>query len=239
MKHAVRWDDLEHLEPHAWVSSLKCVLLPSWRGDLGVDPSGRPPRSTAPSPGRDVNAGRRCAASAATAEEMRDSLVGDETLNKHGVLTSKHPIEHGKVKNWCDTEDASGRTTDTVMTSGDGVSHTVRTYEVYAMHQAILRLVGRDPTEYLTKSLTEQRFSFTVGRDIVWDVKEKRCYLAFDHDTALKSIAAFPKQKTYALPDRNIISVGAGRFHCFEIWFLPSFSGKEACGVNDTLSSTS
>ena len=34
-----------------------------------------------------------------------------------------------------------------------------------------------------------------------------------DHDTELKSIAAFPKQKMYALPDRNIISVGAGRFH--------------------------
>ena len=28
------------------VSLLKCVLLPSRRGDLGVDPSGRPPRST-------------------------------------------------------------------------------------------------------------------------------------------------------------------------------------------------
>ena len=27
---------------------LKCALPPSWRGDLGVDPSGRPPRSTAP-----------------------------------------------------------------------------------------------------------------------------------------------------------------------------------------------
>ena len=35
-------------------------------------------------------------------------------------------------------------------------------------------------------------------------------------------------------PDRNIISVGAGRFHCFEIWFQPSFTGKEACGINDT-----
>ena len=55
-----------------------------------------------------------------------------------------------------------------------------------------------------------------------------------DYDTELKSIAAFPKQKTYALPDRNIISVGAGRFHCFEIWFQPSFIGKETCGINDT-----
>ena len=28
------------------VSLLKCVLLPSRRGDLGVDPGDRPPRST-------------------------------------------------------------------------------------------------------------------------------------------------------------------------------------------------
>ena len=28
--------------------------------------------------------------------------------------------------------------------------------------------------------------------------------------------------------------VGARRFHCFEIWFLPSFIGKEACGINNT-----
>ena len=90
---------------------------------------------------------------------MCDSFVGDETLNKHGVLTLNYPTEHGIVKNWCDTEDASGRTTDTVMTSGDGVSHTVPTYEVYALHHAILRLVDRDPTQYLTKILTEQGFS--------------------------------------------------------------------------------
>ena len=112
--------------------------------------------AVAASPGRDINAGRRCAASAATAEEMCDSFIGDETLNKRAVLTLKYPIEHGIVKNWYDTEDASGRTTDIVMTSVDGVSHTVPMYEGHALHHAILRLVGRDPTEYLTKILTEQ-----------------------------------------------------------------------------------
>ena len=54
---------------------------------------------------------------------LRDSFVGDETLNKHFFLTLKYPIEHGIVNLW-DTEDASARTTDSVMTSGDGVSHT-------------------------------------------------------------------------------------------------------------------
>ena len=96
---------------------------------------------------------------------MCDSFVGDETLNKRGVLTLKYPIEHGIVKNWDDTEDASGRTTDTVMISGDGVSHTVPIYEGYALHHAILRLVGRDPTEYLMKILIEQGFSYCRHRE--------------------------------------------------------------------------
>ena len=55
-----------------------------------------------------TNAGRRCAASAATAEEMCDCFVGDETLNKRGALTLKYPIEHGIVKNWDDTEGRFG-----------------------------------------------------------------------------------------------------------------------------------
>jgi len=121
------------------------------------------------------------------------------------------------------------------MDTGDGVSHTtVLIYKAYALHHAIL-LAGRDFTEYLM-NLTERGYSFSASaeREIARDVKDNRCYTGLDCDTELKSIAAFTKQKTYALPDRSIISVGAGRFHCFEIWFQPSFIGNEARGINDT-----
>ena len=105
-------------------------------------------------------------------------------------------------------------------------SHTVPIYEGYTLHHATLRVAGRDLTERLTKILTGRGYSFTAAAESEI-AREKLCYSGVDYDTELTSTAEIDQEKTYVLPDENIITVGAKRFHCAEVLSQPSFTGKK------------
>ncbi|KAG7160785.1 Actin-like 9, partial [Homarus americanus] len=105
---------------------------------------------------------------------------------------------------------------------------------LFPASHAILRLdlAGRDLTNYLMKIMTERGYSFTTTaeREIVRDIKELStspsnecgcCFLLLD--------------KSYELPDGQVITIGNERFRAPEALFQPSFLGMESAGLHETV----
>nr|XP_025864554.1 actin, alpha skeletal muscle [Vulpes vulpes] len=175
---------------------------------------------------------------------QKDSYVGDEAQSKRGILTLKYPIEHGIITNWDDMEKIWHHTFynelrvapeehPTLLTEAPLNPKANRekmtqimfeTFNVPAMYvaiQAVLslyasgRTTGGAPGPALRAPLL--RPPPTAEREIVRDIKEKLCYVALDFENEMATAASSSSlEKSYELPDGQVITIGNERFRCPE-----------------------
>jgi len=94
--------------------------------------------------------------------------------------------------------------------------------------QGRLNIGGAELTENLCSGLRQNGYKFAtqIELELVREMKEKFCYVAYDFEEEHRNLANLRKA-VYTLPDGQVISFGIHRFQVPEAYFRPALVGKE------------
>ncbi|KAI8350085.1 actin family [Mortierella sp. GBAus27b] len=129
---------------------------------------------------------------------------------------------------------ASGRTTGLVVNSGEFETHITPIYCGSAMHHGVIqfdRIAGREIDYQFTKRLQERGYTFdgSLERSVMRDIKKKLCYVSLDFESEMGvEGSSSVNEKTYKLPDGQVITIGNERFIGPECLFRPSIIGYDS-----------
>lgn len=133
---------------------------------------------------------------------------------------------------------STGKITGIVAESGDGITQTVPVFEGYVMPHTFERrnFGGRELTDYLIKLLYNRghHFTTTAEKEIVRDIKEKLCCVSIDAYNE-NTIESQKLEKSYLLPDGQVVYIGSERFMCTEAIFSPDLIGLEMPGIHELI----
>merc|ERR1712193_367532 len=172
---------------------------------------------------------------------QKDSYVADEAQSKRGVLTLNYPVEHGIITNWDDMEKIWHHTFYNELRVAPE-EHPVLLTEAPLNPKAnrekmtqIMFETFNTPAMYVAIQAVLSLYASGRTTGIVRDIKEKLCYVALDFEQEMATAAnSSSLEKSYELPDGQVITIGNERFRCPESLFQPSFLGMESAGIHET-----
>merc|ERR1712013_34941 len=172
---------------------------------------------------------------------QKDAYVGDEAQSKRGILTLKYPVEHGIITNWDDMEKIWHHTFYNelrVAPEEHPVLLTEAPLNPKANREKMTQIMFEtlnSPAMYVAIQAVLSLYASGRTTGIVRDIKEKLSYVALDFEQEMQTAAASSSlEKSYELPDGQVITIGNERFRCPEALFQPAFLGMEACGIHET-----
>lgn len=124
---------------------------------------------------------------------------------------------------------AAGKTSGCVVDSGDGATNTLCIYKGCVLPHTVRSIdtAGCDISDYLAKILAERNTSYTINdRVIAHEIKEKYGYVALDYEKEINTTSS-NINKSYELPDGQIINIGDECFRAPEALFNHSLLGDE------------